>query len=155
MQANVAVRHDRGVRVSVTTWDRGAFTAARRACGLTLSQVAARVGATMPTLAAYSSGTNAPSPQALVKIAAVLGVETADLAPLRTPPSLHELRWHTGLTVHAIAHNIGISPATAGAVLRGERPPTDPKVWAQALGVDEATVTEAWQATRADLIDEK
>lgn len=155
MQANAAMRHDRGVRISVETWDRDAFDDARKARGLTLAQVAARIDASTPTVAAYSSGASAPSPQVLGKIAEVLGVASTDLAPLRPSPRLHELRWHTGMTVSKLAARIGVSAGSAGAVLRGERPPTDTGAWARVLGVDEDTVIEAWQATRADLIDEE
>jgi transcriptional regulator with XRE-family HTH domain len=138
-------------RISLPTWSPVRFKAARQAQGWTLEQLAATADLSYGAVAAYAAGSVTPSPEVLVRLADALGVPTTDLAPLSDQPSLHELRWHAGLTVAELAHAVGLSRDYVSRILRGAVEITQPDRWAAALNTTQAAVTDAWNTAHARL----
>lgn len=155
MQPTVPMRKTAPVRSSVVTWQPERFRALIKARGMTMREIAIRADTTTGTLANYMRPGLRPAPPVLARLAKVLGVATTDLAPLTDEPTLHEYRWHTGMTVAELAAEVGLSPDRTGVVLRGEDRITRPDRWAQAFGVTEEQVLAAWHRTRHAAIQGK
>lgn len=146
--------HHVPVRQTVTTWDPDRFVEACRSRGLTLQQLAITAGVSYSALLSYRSGAAKPSPSRLVAIAEALAVPSTDLAPLRPNPTLHELRWHSGLTVAQLAAAAGYSVSHTRLVLAGVNPITAPAAWAKALQVkNDSDLMRAWEAARAEQVE--
>jgi hypothetical protein len=79
----------------------------------------------------------------------VLEVDTTRLAPLSKEPTLHELRWHAGVTAGELATAVGLSLNTVGAQLRGENPISRPDQWCEALHVGPDELDAAWRNARS------
>jgi transcriptional regulator with XRE-family HTH domain len=86
-----------------------------------------------------------------MRLADVLEVPTTDLAPLSRTPTMHELRWHAGLSVEGVAKRVGLTRDHVARILRGEIPIRDEARWADALSVPAATLQRAWEASHAEL----
>ncbi|GAB3868567.1 hypothetical protein GCM10028801_44710 [Nocardioides maradonensis] len=119
-----------------------------------MAQAAARVDVAEARVQRWTYGA-VPDPETFVRLAHVLDVPTTQLAPLSASPTLLERRWHAGHTVATLAEQLGRSAAYIGRLLRGGDPiaPATLPQWAQALGITEAQVTQAWENTRAQLLD--
>jgi transcriptional regulator with XRE-family HTH domain len=135
----------------LTTWNPDGLRAARVAKGWTLGQLAATADVTYAALVAYAGGHSAPPPQVLVRLARVLDVDTTDLAPLSAAPTLHELRWHAGLGLQALADEVGLTREYVARICRGETAIRNLEVWATALHASPGQVRAAWDATHAAL----
>jgi len=145
------IRHHVPVtRMTLTTWDAELFKRAYRAKGLTLQQVAIKSGIPYSAIRSYSAGRASPTPERLLKLASTLQLRTTELAPLREPATLHELRWHTGLTVGELAARAGYSLSHTRLVLSGVSPIIEAARWSAALETDEEQVFRAWNAARAE-----
>lgn len=139
-------------RTRLATWRPDRLNDARKAKGWTIAALSAAAGLGYPTCDAYLRGRHAPDPATLVRLANELGVATTYLAPLSERPHLHELRWHAGLSVTALATQLGRSEGATSRALRGEIRITDLQSWADALGVIPAQVQAAWD-TSHDALD--
>ncbi|MBV9026446.1 MAG: helix-turn-helix transcriptional regulator [Streptomycetaceae bacterium] len=149
-RANWVVRHHVPVtRTSLATWDADKFRAAYRARGWTLQQVSVRSGIPYSAVRSYSAGGASPTAARLVQLAQALEVPTTELAPLSKDPTLHELRWHMGLTVAQLAGYVDYSLSHTSAVLSGAVPITEPARWSKALGTTQRAVKAAWEASRS------
>lgn len=133
------------------TWDPARFKAACRTRGLTLQQVAIQTDIPYSAVRSYTATRGAsPTPSRLVALARAVHTDTAELAPLSEAPTLHELRWHAGLTVAELAERAGYSVSHTSLVLAGVSPVTEPKRWATALNVSQRRITAAWTAARTE-----
>lgn len=155
MTSAAAMGQNRRVpRVSVTTFEHENLRAQMKARGWSAERLAVRAGLRTQAVGTYASGNRRPSPTALAALAKALEVETTKLAPLSDDPPLHELRWHSGLTVSALADRVGISEGLLGGIMRGADPlPTESasrRRLAAALGVDAPTLKAAWTAARRE-----
>ncbi|MFF1792825.1 hypothetical protein ACFVXQ_01040 [Kitasatospora sp. NPDC058263] len=99
-----------------------------------------------------AAGGASPTAGRLVTLATALRVPTTELAPLTKEPTLHELRWHTGLTVIELAGRVGYSVSHTSNVLAGAVPMTDPPRWAAVLGVSAKRAARSWDAARAEQV---
>ena len=118
---------------------------------MTLQQVAIRAGIPYSAVRSYSAADGAsPTPGRLAALAKALKVKTTDLAPLQEAYTLHELRWHAGLTVAQVAEKVGYSVSHTSLVLSGVSPITEPKRWAEALQVSQRRIASAWTTSRAE-----
>jgi transcriptional regulator with XRE-family HTH domain len=63
----------------------------RKEQGLTLAQVAARLGVSKPTVWAWEQGKAKPVESRIERLAAVYGLQTSDLVHSRISPALSEL----------------------------------------------------------------
>jgi hypothetical protein len=81
-------------------------------------------------------------------LAQALGVATTELAPLSAEVTLHELRWHTGLTVRELADRLNLSEYRTGAMLRAEDRLSRREAWERVLGVSGDVLDEAWANSR-------
>lgn len=131
----------------IATWEPDLLRALLRERGWKIGQLAIAMDSSLASVSNWLHR-GAPSPAALTRIAAALEVKTTDLAPLSQEPTLHEYRWHAGLTVAELAAAIGLSPNRVSVILRGEDRITHPERWAKALGVSPDLLTAAWEATR-------
>ncbi len=138
----------------LTTWNVARFRTAYQRRGWTLQQVAVHSEIPYSAVRSYSAGGSTPTAGRLVKLARVLDVPTTELAPLTAAPTLHELRWHTGLTVVELAEAVGYSVSHTSNVLAGVVPITDPPRWTKALAVSAKRVAAAWEAARAEQVRE-
>ena len=98
-------------------------------------------------------GKSTPPAPTFVRLAEVLGVKTADLAPLSEDPPLRELLWHAGLLVEDIAPVLDRSRLHTGAILRGDFPVPDEEALAKALNVTPKQITAAWHAARRERLE--
>ncbi len=140
-------------KTSVVTWDPTRLREIRGDRGWTVERMAVATDTGVAAMRGYLDGSTAPSPKALVRLATALEVATTDLAPLRQPPRMHELRWHQGKTASDVARDVGAGTGLVGSILRGATaiPEGQARAWAEALGTDVDTLAAAWAATRADL----
>ncbi|MFI1769050.1 helix-turn-helix domain-containing protein [Streptomyces sp. NPDC020800] len=148
----VKVRHHVPVtRQTLATWEPARFKEACRRCGLTLQQVAILMNIPYSAVRSYTATRGAsPTPGRFVALARVVNAPTTDLAPLREACTLHELRWHAGLTVAELAQRVGYSISHTALVLSGVAMITEPKRWADALTTSQRQVRIAWRAARAE-----
>ncbi|MFC9233639.1 helix-turn-helix domain-containing protein [Streptomyces decoyicus] len=145
------IRHHVPVtRQRLTTWDADRFKRTYRAKGLTLEQIAIKAGIPYSAVRSYSAGGARPTPERLGALADAIGVETTDLAPLRPSPTLHELRWHSRMTVEQLAAKVGYSVSHTRLVLSGVAPVTEPARWTRALATTEQKLQRAWSSARAE-----
>lgn len=138
---------ERVPRSTIATWDPQLLRAILRERGWTITQLAIALDASRASVSNWFYG-GTPSPAALAKVAQVLQVATTDLAPLSDDPTLHEYRWHAGLTAAELAAEIGLSGARVSAQLRGEDGLTHREKWCAALDVDLNRLQAAWLSTR-------
>lgn len=144
------VRHHVPVtRTTLDTWDAERFKSACRQKGWTLQQVSVRSGIPYSVVRSYSWGGASPTPARLVQLARALGVPTTALAPPSAAPTLHELRWHAGLTVAQLAERLRYSVSHTSSVLHGAVPITEPGRWAKALSATQKNVKAAWSASQS------
>ncbi|NHA02096.1 helix-turn-helix transcriptional regulator [Nocardioides sp. W3-2-3] len=98
MHTEPEVRHpERVPRSVITTWQPESLRERLAARGWSIGQFAIAMDTTVAAVNNWLYG-GAPSPGTLRRIAATLEVDTTDLAPMSTEPTLHEYRWHAGLT---------------------------------------------------------
>ncbi|WP_327072042.1 helix-turn-helix domain-containing protein [Kitasatospora sp. NBC_01302] len=142
-------------RTTLATWDADRFRTLYRARGWTLQQVSARSGIPYSAVRSYSAGGARPTAERLVQLARALEVPTTDLAPLSRTPTLHELRWHAGLTIAQTAERAGYTLSHTSAVLSGTVPVMEPARWAQAFGTTQRAVKQAWLAARSQLTEDE
>ncbi|MFY0409788.1 helix-turn-helix domain-containing protein [Solicola sp. PLA-1-18] len=140
-------------RPSLTSWNPERLRMAREAKGWTTEQLAIHADLSGTAVHTYASGRHTPPPSALVALAAALEVPTTELAPPPDPPRLFDLRFHAGHSVESLAQALGMAASHTGVILRGSARITEPGKWADVLGVDEATVQKAWQASRRETAD--
>ncbi|MFJ3883437.1 helix-turn-helix domain-containing protein [Streptomyces sp. NPDC090077] len=149
-QEAVIIRHHVPVtRSALTTFDRARFKQCCGARSVTMRQVSIASGIPYSAIRSYSTGAANPTPARLAALARVLEVPTTDLAPLSKAPTLHELRWHSGLTVAELAARVGYSESHTASVLAGVSPITDPGRWCPVLEVTAPALRRAWESTRA------
>jgi transcriptional regulator with XRE-family HTH domain len=114
-----------------------------------LQQLSVRSGIPYSAVRSYSAGGASPTAGRLVQLATALDVPTTALAPLSKAPTLHELRWHAGLTVAQLAERVDYSLSHTSAVLAGTVPITEPVRWSKALNRTQRAVKAAWEAARS------
>ncbi|MFD8146136.1 helix-turn-helix domain-containing protein [Streptomyces sp. NPDC059708] len=149
-QAAEIIRHHVPVtRSALSTFDRHRFGHLCKNRGMTMRQVSIASGIPYSAIRSYRAGSANPTPARLAALARVLDVPTTDLAPLSATPTLHELRWHAGLTVAELAERAGYSESHTASVLVGVSPITDPGRWCGPLDVTGPRLHEAWEAARA------
>lgn len=135
-------------RVRVLTFDRDRLRALMEQRGWTIGQAAAALGGAHGALNNYLYAGGLPSPAALVHIAETFGVPTTELAPLSERPTLHELRWHTGLQLGEFADRVGLSSAVISAQMRGASRITRPQIWCELLDITPEQLNVAWETSR-------
>lgn len=156
MPTTTTIRHNaRVTRATLSTWRPDALRAAIADRGWTLSRVAAEVDVAEGRIQRWTYGA-VPEPEVFVRLARVLGVATTDLAPLSDAPTLLERRWHAGHTIATLAAQLGRSSAYTARLARGGQPiaPASLPEWAAALNITEAQVQQAWENTRAQLLED-
>ncbi|MGJ9414425.1 helix-turn-helix domain-containing protein [Aeromicrobium sp. CF4.19] len=120
--------------------------------GWTTERLAVTADLTPASVRAYMDGRVRPSPASLVALATALDVSTAQIAPYSEAPTLHELRWHVGMTVDQLAKDVQAPRAGLYGILRGaDRLPADTAIrsrLAATLRVDDVGLQKAWQAAR-------
>lgn len=148
MATKASIRHSSRVpRATITTWDPDRLRAVLRDRGWTISQLSIALDSSRPVVSNYFYG-GAPSPKVLVQLAEVLGVDTTELAPMSATPTLHELRWHAGMTIAEMAAKIGLSVGRVSMQMRAEDKITHTERWCEALSVSPETLSAAWVNTR-------
>jgi len=135
---------------TLATWDVVKFRETYKARGWTLQQVSVRSGIPYSAVRSYSAGTANPTPGRLLRLSGALEVPSKVLAPLSAQPTLHELRWHTGLTVAQFAERIGYSVSHTSAVMAGAVPITEPRRWTAIMNTGLEGLARAWEASRAE-----
>lgn len=134
----------------VETFDPAALRRLLRAQGVSVRELARRLGAVRQNVSDWAHGRHRPSPQALVAVAAALQV---DPVALTTTPGgqarLYDLRVWAGLTQQGLAERIGVPRDTYRAMERGNRPcsPRLIPALAAALQRDQEAVTAALRRT--------
>ncbi|TFV64269.1 helix-turn-helix domain-containing protein [Geodermatophilus sp. DF01-2] len=126
---------------------------ARLAAGLTMTQLARKVGVVPATLSRWEDGLRAPSPDARVRLGRALGLDPDELAgmladsrPRRSDgvllPGLGQLRRQRGLTQRAFRTAVGIGATAANAWEHGRVrvPHNRLGTVAGVLGLDEKTL---------------
>jgi transcriptional regulator with XRE-family HTH domain len=66
-------------------------------------------------------------------------------------PTLHELRWHAGLSVEQLSRRVGLTRDYVSRLLRGEIHIRDEARWADALNVPVTVLQEAWETSHGEL----
>lgn len=130
------------------TWDGERFREAVKHRCWNLQEFSVNTGIPYSVVRSYSRGATHPTPARLVQIAEALDVRTTDLAPLSKRPTLHELRWHAGMTIAQLAGEVRYSVSNTSSVLHGAVPMTEPARWSKALGATEEIVTAAWAESK-------
>jgi transcriptional regulator with XRE-family HTH domain len=145
------MRHPRGVaRPTISTWQPDRLRTLLHERGWTSGELAKVLDCPRSRIDGWLyNGT--PSPGGLRDVAAALKVPTTDLAPLSDTPTLHELRWHAGLTASDLAEAVGLSVSRVSAQLRGESAITRHDQWVEALGVSREALDAAWASARRPL----
>ena len=100
---------------------------------------------------AYAYRTVTPSPAALARIAEAFGVQTRDFIDMPEDVRLIDLRAYAGITAADLSEKVHLSANHTSRISRGEAPVAHPELWAEALGVSEAEVLEAWTNSRRHL----
>ncbi len=146
----------RMAKSSVSTWEASRLRAIRDERGWSTERMAVATGTGIAAMRGYLESRVVPSPQALSRLAAALEVETTDLAPLTDSPTMHERRWHQGLTARDLAVATETSLTMTGRYLRGaaEIPLEKRDAWQAALGVDADALQRLWEQSRRELVGE-
>ena len=104
-------------------------------------------------VSAWEQGRSIPRPETLHNLAAALGVDVAALLDVETGEvGVRELRLQAGLTMRQLARRISVSLPTVQRWEHGDfkrlPPAATMDLAAQALGVTQDRVTQAFQASR-------
>jgi transcriptional regulator with XRE-family HTH domain len=127
-------------------WSPRRFARLRRRAGLSQADLARAVGVSATTISSWERGRNAPVSSRLLVIAAALGVEVTEVAPLSARPDLRELRERAGLTQAALAELLHCSSGSISLIERTARWwPTTAETWAAALHVSLDQWGAAWE----------
>ncbi len=116
-----------------------------------LADLATLSGVSAATIGAWETNRSRPSPRTLAAVAEALGVQVADLVPVKENDVLmSDLRFQVGLTQHQLAKLTGITTAVLFAIESGHRAPDDEQLQglADALRVDPPWLATVWARTR-------
>jgi transcriptional regulator with XRE-family HTH domain len=146
-------------RIGVRGFSGAALDRALARKKITADELADAIEMSHQAVSQWKLGKAAPTPAALKKMAAVLGVAPADLTPIPADKlRLADLRFHAGFNGREAAGELAISPTLLSEVERGRRK-YDPELaqrFASLYGVSLDDVTQAWEravedrATRID-----
>lgn len=104
----------------VDNFDAARLRAARAVAGLTVTQVAEATGVVPAAVRVWESGTSAPTPQRVVRLATALGVAVEDLLLAgAVPATLASRRTHQGLLQTDVAAALGVRQHQYSKVERG------------------------------------
>ena len=126
----------------------------RQQAGLTQAEVATRVGVRDGArVGAWERGDEQPSPGNVPRLAAALGVRTAELFDVSAAPCLAVLRRIAGLTLMKLAGSAGMPYARCQRLEKGLLSPTDDDAvrLAAALGVEVIDVRQALRRAAASV----
>jgi transcriptional regulator with XRE-family HTH domain len=116
-----------------------------------LSEVSTLSGVSATTINAWETGRSRPSPRTLGAVADALGVQVADLAPIKEADvHMPDLRFQAGLNQQDLADAAGLTIGILSTIELGHRQPDDKQVTAlaAALGLDPAFLVAVWIRTR-------
>ncbi len=116
-----------------------------------LSEVSTLSGINATTISTWETGRARPSPRPLKAVADALGVQVADLAPVKEDDvRLADLRFQAGLNQEDLADAAGLPDGVLGAIELGHREPNETQLRsiAEALNVDVDLVAAAWTRSR-------
>ncbi|MFF0794194.1 helix-turn-helix transcriptional regulator [Streptomyces spiralis] len=138
----------------VTGFNGAALRAARRAAPcpdhphtLTASCLARQIGTSKALVLSYESGRSSPSPQRLADLARAVGVNASELQ--LNPLELSDLRTSRGLTISALADQLGLAVNTYRQIeTRGVLPRRRPGVFWDLTRVLDVSATELHWAIR-------
>ena len=125
-------------------FDLRAVRRARLLAGLTVAEVAARVGVSDGAVKSWEAGRRTPTAATLLRLADALGVTVDDLLdPTVRQRDLAGLRQSAGLDRGAAASALGCSETTLRRVERGVMLPPDPVAMARLYRVTAAELAQA------------
>lgn len=131
-----------------SAFDPRAVRRERLSAGLTVSEVAARVGVTDGAVKSWEAGRRTPTAAALLRLADALGVAVEDLLdPSVRQRDLAGLRQAAGLDRGAAALALGYSETTLRRVESGAMLPPDPVTMARLYRVTVAQLAKAARMT--------
>ena len=139
----------------VDGFDAARLRAARAAAGLTVTQVAEATGVVPAAVRVWESGSSAPTPQRVVRLAAALGVDVESLLlPPALPVTLAQRRQARGLLQVDVAAVLGVTANQYSAVERGvaDCPATWVPALAELLGVPRQEIVQLIDL-RDDVVD--
>jgi len=128
-------------------FDPTRLTEVRRRRGLSRSDLGRLSGVPYTTIWRWETAQSAPAPDALEKVADILGVDVSELAVVQDEArTLAYWRTRKGLAQADIAHELGMSKSTYSRLERGERPMTNTEAQklAAVLETDEDQVKALW-----------
>jgi len=116
-----------------------------------LSELSTLSGVSAATIGAWETGRSRPSPRTLAAVAEALGVQVADLVPVKEADVLMaDLRFQAGLNQQQLAKLTGLSTAILFTIESGHRAPDDDELraLAGAFNVEPPWLSTVWSRTR-------
>ncbi|MFV0307598.1 MAG: helix-turn-helix transcriptional regulator [Desertimonas sp.] len=139
-------------------FDHQLLRRARRAAGLNQADLARQVGVKQASVSDWERGRRSPRPTRIKKIAAVLGIDPAQLvdqsAALKEGLVLRQYRERVGLSQANLAARLQLHPASISNFESGRYwPKPYAAAWARQLGITQREFRAAWERGRDQSAD--